>query len=71
MLESIIKEEIPRQLDINCPIGKMQHGFMKGRSCLTILVEFFENITCAGESVDVVYLDFQNAFEKVPHQRLL
>ena len=32
MLESIIKEEIARHLDINCPIGKTQHGFMKGRS---------------------------------------
>ena len=74
MLESIIKEEIARHLDINCPNGKTQHGFMKGRSCLTNLVEFFENITCAvdnGDSVDVVYLDFQKAFDKVPHQRLL
>ena len=24
-----------------------------------------------GSPVDVVYLDFQNAFDKVPHQRLL
>ena len=24
-----------------------------------------------GSSVDVVYLDFQKAFDKVPHQRLL
>ena len=41
---------------------------------MTNLVEFFENITCAvdnGEPVDVVYLDFQKAFDKVPHQRLL
>ena len=44
MLESIIKEEIVNHLDINCPFGKMQHGFMKGRSCLTNLVEFFEDI---------------------------
>ena len=45
----------------------MQHGFMKERSSLTNLVEFFENITCAvdnGEPVDVVYLDFQKAFDK-------
>jgi len=40
MLESIIKEEIARHLDINCPLGNTQHGFMKGRSCLTNLVEF-------------------------------
>ena len=74
MLESIIKEEIARHLDINCPIGKMQHAFMKGRSYLTNLVEFFENITCVvdnGEPVDVMYLDFQKAFDKVPHQKLL
>ena len=25
----------------------------------------------AGSPVDVVYLDFQKAFDKVPHQRLL
>ena len=63
-----------RHLDINCPIGKMQHGFMKGRSYLTNLLEFFEDITCAvdnREPVDVMYLDFQKAFDKVPHQRLL
>ena len=74
MLESVIKEEIMRHRDISCPVGKTQHGSMKGGSCLTNLVEFFENITCAvdnGEPVDVVYLDFQKAFDKVPHQRLL
>ena len=35
---------------------------------------FFEEITKwvdDGSSVDVVYLDFQKAFDKVPHQRLL
>ena len=29
MLESIIKEEIARHLDINCPIGTTQHGLMR------------------------------------------
>ena len=35
---------------------------------------FFEEITKwidDGSPVDVVYLDFQKAFDKVPHQRLL
>ena len=35
---------------------------------------FFEEITMwvdDGSAVDVVYLDFQKAFDKVPHQRLL
>ena len=45
-------------------------GFMKGRSCLTNLLEFTEIIS-KWLPVDVIYLDFQKAFDKVPHQRLL
>ena len=35
---------------------------------------FLEEITKwidEGPPVDIIYLDFQNAFDKVPHQRLL
>ena len=55
-------------------ITKSQHGFLKARSCLTNLLCFLEDITKwvdDGSPVDVVYLDFQKAFDKVPHQRLL
>ena len=41
---------------------------------MTQLLEFLEDITQAidnGEDVDVVYLDFCKAFDKVPHKRLL
>ncbi len=40
---------------------------------MTNLLEFFEDVTGKidkGEPVDVVYLDFQKAFDKVPHKRL-
>ena len=49
-------------------------GFLKARSCLTNLLCFLEEITKRvddGSPVDVVYLDFQKVFNKVPHQRLL
>ena len=53
-------------------INTSQHGFLKARSCLTNLLCFLEEITKwvdDGSPVDVVYLDFQEAFDKVPHQR--
>ena len=41
---------------------------------MTNLLKFFEDVTNRvdkGEPVDVVYLDFQKTFDKVPHKRLL
>ena len=55
-------------------INQTQLGFLKGRSCLTNLLDFMEHISKwadDGSPVDVIYLDFQKAFDKVPHQRLL
>ena len=62
MLESIIKEEIAGHLDKNGLIKQTQHGFMRGMSCLTNLLDFYGDVTSAvdgGEPVDVVFLDFQ------------
>ena len=46
----------------------------KGKSCLTNLLSFLEDVTKAideGKPLDVIYLDFSKAFDKVPHKRLL
>ena len=46
--------------------------FRKGRSCLTNLLETFESWTedvDQGHSVDVILLDFQKAFDKVPKKK--
>ena len=51
-----------------------QHGFLKVGSCLTNMSCFLEEIIkwIDKESpVDIIYLDFQKAFDKVQHQRLL
>ena len=74
ILESVIKDEVVKHLDRFKLIKDSQHGFTKGRSCLTNLLEFFEEVTSildGGKPVDVIYLDFAKAFDKVPHRRLI
>lgn len=74
IFESIIKDSIARFLKENNLIRDSQHGFTSGRSCLTNLLDFIENVTREldnGNCVDVLYLDFAKAFDKVPHKRLL
>ena len=51
-----------------------QHGFRRGRSCVTNLLAFLNKVTTcsdAKESVDIIFLDFARAFDKVPHERLM
>jgi ribonucleases P/MRP protein subunit RPP40 len=74
ILESLIEEEITAHLDRNRLINESQHGFMRGRSCATNIIEFMEIVTKSvdkGESVDIFYLDFSKAFDKVPRERLI
>ena len=74
LMESIIRDAIVNHLAINNLIRSSQHGFMANKSCLTNLLEYLETLTTLvdmGHNVDVVYLDFAKAFDKVPHQRLL
>ena len=50
-----------------------QRGFRKGRSCITQLIEVIDEWTehlNNRDSIDAVYLDFQKAFDTVPHKRL-
>ena len=72
LLETIIRDHMMDFLVKHKLINTSQHGFLKARSCLTNLLCFFEEITKwvdDGSPVDVIYLDFQKAFDKVPHQR--
>ena len=74
LMGSIIRDAMVQHLVENDLCTTQQHGFTKGRSCLTNLLETFESWTedvDKGYSVDVVFWDFQKAFDKVPKTRLL
>jgi hypothetical protein len=52
----------------------MQHGFIRGKSTTTQLLEVYHEIldsVASGNEVDAIYLDFSKAFYKVPHHLLL
>jgi hypothetical protein len=73
-MERLVKDQLVDFLERNKLIRDSQHGFRHGRSCLTNLLDFFGDVISTYDeckAVDVVYLDFQKAFDKVPHQRLL
>ena len=74
LMESIIRDNIISHLNKYALIHSSQHGFTAGKSCQTNLIEYLNTLTTLvdeGHNIDVVYLDFAKAFDKVPHQRLL
>ena len=74
IMERVIKEKMMAHLVSNKLIGDSQHGFMPRKSTTTNLVAYVNYITeqlDQGQPVDVIYLDFAKAFDKVPHKRLL
>ena len=52
----------------------LQHGFRKGRSCETQLIEFVDDISKnlqEGRQTDIFIMDFAKAFDKVNHSLLI
>ena len=61
-------------LESNCSLSDVQYGFHSGRSCklqLLTVANYWTGCFDAGKNIDVLYLDLQKAFDKVPHKRLM
>ena len=73
-MESIITDSILQHLVLNNLEDLHQHGFTHGKSTVTNLIQalnVWSEALSHGIPVDIIYLDFEKAFDKVPHQRLL
>lgn len=74
IMERIICNKLTQFLNRQNVISVRQHGFVEKRSTVTNLLT---SVYAWGKEldnrnpVDVIYLDFERAFDKVPHQRLL
>jgi len=66
VMDRFILSALTGHVQDNQGIRPRQHGFMKGRSCLTNLTSFYDQVTCLvdeGKAVDVIYVDFSKAFD--------
>ena len=74
VFEKVVRNTMVRYLEHNEMFNNSQHGFRQRRSCLSQLLSHFDKIITrleTNQNVDVIYLDFAKAFDKVDHTILL
>ena len=73
LLERIIVNKLNNHFTLNNILHDAQHGFIKGRSTFTNLLESLNDWTLClqnKDQVDIIYIDFSKAFDVVTHEKL-
>ena len=68
VFEKVLRNAIVKHIEDNNLLNPNQHGFRSGHSCLSQLVQHYDQITQHmenGKNIDVIYLDFAKAFDKL------
>ena len=68
LFERVLRKHIVAYMEEHNLFNPGQHGFRHGRSCVSQLIAHFDHVSQLLENdqnVDVVYLDFAKAFDKV------
>ena len=66
--ERVVRKHMVNYLEDNSLLTDKQHGFRSSRSCLTQMLDHFDDIYegfTRGEDTDSIYLDYAKAFDKV------
>ena len=73
-METSVTEHIVKHMEEQNLFTDKQYGFMSGRSTALQLLKVMDTWTEALDknlAIDCIYMDYQKAFDTVPHQRLL
>ena len=74
LMESLIRDQVMQFFMHHKLFSSCQYGFINGRSTMLQLLKIMDEWTSsleAGGQIDVIYTDYEKAFDKVPHKRLL
>jgi hypothetical protein len=72
--ERVVRKHMVQHLETNSLLSGKQHGFRSNRSCLTQMLDHFDDIFegfTNGKDTDSIYLDFAKAFDKVDLELLM
>ena len=73
-LEKLVTRHIMAHLEDHDLLSPHQYGFQAGFSCTSQLIHLFHSWASAldkNKTSDVVFLDFEKAFDSVPHKHLI